>query len=175
MKVRAPHRHFLRVVDTCLVGVVSVAVGCGTIVAPKESPPAQSASPASGATVAPLTIDPAAASFLSANGNSFDVEAAPSDLPVTASRAIEILRGRTRGPILRADAIFGILHANLGALANPRAWLVLLVGPGLAGQPGSASPASSPATTVSPALFYVWAFINADSGAVLLEFGTSPP
>ena len=131
------------------------------------------------ATVAPASIDPFVASFLAANNWTFDLQEPPADVAISAARAIEIVANRTRGPIKKADAVFGVLHANLGALAPPRAWLVVLVGPGLVPQTGLA-PSGSPnpaAASFAHAqnLYFVYAFVDATGGSLLMAGGSSPP
>jgi hypothetical protein len=166
----------------CLALGLALTMGaCGGVSPP---PTAVSGSPSpSGpapfATAAPASIDPFVASFLAANNATFDLQEPPPDVAISAARAIEIVASRTRGPIKKADAVFGVLHANLGAIAPPRAWLVVLVGPGFVPQAGS-SPAASPnPATASLAqgqnLYFVYAFVDAAGGSLLIAGGSSPP
>lgn len=130
-------------------------------------------------TVAPATIDPFVANFLASNNWTFDLQEPPADVAISAARAIEIVASRTKGPIKKADAVFGVLHANLGALAPPRAWLVVLVGPGFipatgalpTGSPNSAAASFAQAQN----LYFVYAFVEATGGSVLMSGGSSPP
>lgn len=161
------------------VAVVCVAIGCG--------PPSPTAVPSSAppvtrqpfATVAPPTTDPFVASFLAANNAKFDLQTPPPDVAISAVRAIEIVASRTRGPIKKADAVFGVLHANLGAIAPPRTWLVVLVGPGFLPAPGSPAAVSQDPAAASFAqaqnLYFVYAFVDATTGTLLMSGGSSPP
>jgi hypothetical protein len=94
-------------------------------------------------------------------------------------RAIEIVASRTRGPIKKADAVFGVLHANLGAIAPPRTWLVLIVGPGFLPGPGApTAPSQDPArASLAQAqnLYFVYAFVDATTGTMLMSGGSAPP
>jgi len=131
------------------------------------------------ATVAPASVDPFVASFLAANSATFDLQEPPPDVAISAARAIEIVASRTQGPIKRAEAVFGVLHANLGAIAPPRAWLVVLVGPGFvpqSGSPPSASPNLAAASFAQAQnLYFVYAFVEATGGTILIAGGSSPP
>jgi hypothetical protein len=162
------------------IGLALMVSACGGVSPP---PTAVSGSPSpSGpapfATVAPASIDPFVASFLAANNATFDLQEPPPDVAISAARAIEIVASRTRGPIKKADAVFGVLHANLGAITPPRAWLVVLVGPGFVPQAGS--PASSPNSAAASLaqgqnLYFVYAFVDAAGGSLLIAGGSSPP
>jgi hypothetical protein len=131
------------------------------------------------ATVAPASIDPFVASLLAANGATFDLQEPPRDVAISAVRAIEIVASRTQGPIKKADAVFGVLHANLGAIAPPKVWLVVLVGPGFVPQAGSApSPSPNPAAASfaqAQNLYFVYAFVEATRGTMIMAGGSSPP
>src|SRR5438034_1056123 len=131
------------------------------------------------ATVAPPSIDPFVAAFLAANNATFDLQEPPADVAISAVRAIEIVASRTKGPIRKADAVFGVLHANLGAIAPPRAWLVVLVGPGFvpqAGLPPSPSPNLAAASFAQAQNFYfVYAFVEATGGSMIMAGGSAPP
>jgi hypothetical protein len=129
--------------------------------------------------VAAPAIDPFVANFLAANNSTFDLQEPPPDVAITAVRAIEIVASRTKGPIKKVDAVFGVLHANLGAIAPPKAWLVVLVGPGFIPQAGS-PPSPSPnlaAASVAQAqnLYFVYAFVDATGGSMIMAGGSSPP
>jgi hypothetical protein len=155
-----------------------MASACGITPPPTDQSPRPSAQVAF-STVAPASVDPFVASFLAANNSSFDLQQPPADVAISASRAIEIVASRTKGPIKKADAVFGVLHANLGAIAPPRAWLVVLVGPGLvpqAGSPPSASPNVAAASFAQAQnLYFVYAFVDATGGSVIMSGGSSPP
>ena len=94
-------------------------------------------------------------------------------------RAIEIVASGTRGPIKKADAVFGVLHANLGAIPPPAAWLVVIVGPGFVPPPGSSSAPSQDPAAASFAqaqnLYFVYAFVDATNGRMLMSGGSGPP
>ena len=130
-------------------------------------------------TVAPATIDPFVANFLASNNSTFDLQEPPPDVVVSAARAIEIVASRTKGPIKKADAVFGVLHANLGAIAPPRAWLVVLVGPGLIPTSGALPTGAPNAAAASFAqaqnFYFVYAFVEATGGTILMAGGSSPP
>jgi hypothetical protein len=165
----------------CLAFGLALTVGaCGGVSPPTAvsgSPSPSSAAPF--ASVAPASVDPFVASFLAANNSTFDLQEPPADVAISAARAIEIVASRTRGPIKRADAVFGVLHANLGAIAPPRAWLVVLVGPGLVPQGGSLPPSSPNPAAASFAqaqnLYFVYAFVDVTSGSLVMSGGSSPP
>jgi hypothetical protein len=129
--------------------------------------------------VAAPSIDPFVANFLAANNSTFDLQEPPPDVPISAARAIEIVASRTQGPIKKAHAVFGVLHANLGAIAPPKAWLVVLVGPGLvpqSGTPPTASPNRAAASFAQAQNFYfVYAFVEATGGTMIMAGGSSPP
>jgi hypothetical protein len=130
-------------------------------------------------TVAPPSVDPFVANFLAANNASFDLQTPPPDVAISAVRAMEIVASRTRGPIKRAEAVFGVLHANLGAIAPPRTWLVVLVGPGFVPEPGSPpTPSQDPAAASAAQaqnLYFVYAFVDATNGRLLMSGGSGPP
>jgi hypothetical protein len=94
-------------------------------------------------------------------------------------RAIDIVASRTRGPIKKAEAVFGVLHANLGAIAPPRTWLVVIIGPGFLPAPGSpTAPSQDPAgASLAQAqnLYFVYAFVDATTGSMLMSGGSAPP
>jgi hypothetical protein len=159
------------------VALMCVASGCDRV-----SPATSSTAPpvsAAFATVAPPSTDPFVASFLAANNATFDLQEPPTDIGISAVRAIEIVASRTRGPIKKADAVFGVLHANLGALPPPRAWLVVLVGPGFPPAPGSLASGSQDPAGASFAqahnLYFVYAFVDATTGTMLMSGGSGPP
>ena len=143
------------------------------------SPSPSASRPPPFATVAPPTVDPYIASFLAANNASFDLQTPPLDVAISAVRAIEIVASGTRGPIKKADAVFGVLHANLGAIPPPRTWLVVIVGPGFVPPPGSpAAPSQDPAVASlaqSQNLYFVYAFVDATTGRMLMSGGSGPP
>jgi hypothetical protein len=137
------------------------------------TPPLGAASPA------PPAIDPSVAAFLAANNASFELQEPPATVAVSAARALEIVAAQTKGPIREARVLFGLLHANLGAIAPPHAWLVLLVGPGFEPPLTAGFPPAPPSALASQAraanLFFVWAFVDSDRGTVLMSFGSGPP
>jgi hypothetical protein len=118
------------------------------------------------------------ATYLAANNGSFDLQDPPPDLAIPAARAVEIVAARTRGPIRKAEVLFGVLHMNLGTIPPPRVWLVLLVGPGFAPLTDMTAP-PPPAAAASAAraanLFFAWAFVDAQTGNVVVSFGSGPP
>jgi hypothetical protein len=163
--------------------LISLALAFGASACQVNAPPQVATTPPPSSppmlTVAGPSIDPFVANLLATNNATFDLQEPPPDVPISAVRAIEIVAGRTRGPIKKADAVFGVLHANLGAIAPPKAWLVVLVGPGLVPQAGSA-PSSSPnpaAASFAQAqnLYFVYAFVDATGGSMLMAGGSSPP
>lgn len=157
--------------------MVSVSA-CGAISPAATQTPVPSPL-ASVLTVAPATIDPFVANFLASNNWTFDLQEAPADVAISAARAIEIVTSRTKGPIKKADAVFGVLHANLGAIGPPRAWLVVLVGPGFAAATPALPTGSPNAAAASFAqaqnLYFVYAFVEATGGSLLMAGGSSPP
>jgi len=165
---------------TCFVlGLAFVASSCQSI----SPPPVVTASPTGSIqvalTVGAPSIDPFVASFLAANNSTFDLQEPPADVAITAVRAIEIVASRSRGPIKKADAVFGVLHANLGVIAPPKAWLVVLVGPGLvplAGLPPSPPPNLAAASFAQAQnLYFVYAFVEATGGSMIMAGGSGPP
>jgi hypothetical protein len=165
---------------TCFaLGLAGVVTGCQSNSPPSVVTPSPTASTQVPLTVAAPSIDPFVANFLAANNSMFDLQEPPPDVAITAVRAIEIVASRTKGPIKKADAVFGVLHANLGAIAPPKAWLVVLVGPGFVPQAGSA-----PSTSQNPAaasfaqaqnFYFVYAFVEATGGSMIIAGGSSPP
>lgn len=155
-----------------------VAGGCG-IMNPQPTPSPASSAQVPFATVAPASVDPFVASFLAANNATFDLQEPPANLPISAARAIEIVASHSQGPIKKADAVFGVLHANLGAIGSPKVWLVVLVGPGFvpqAGAPPTASPNPAAASFAQAQnLYFVYAFVEATGGTLIMAGGSSPP
>src|SRR6266566_4987248 len=104
-------------------------------------------------------------------------------LDVRSARAASRCRNHRRAgdrdrrePFPRADAVFGVLHANLGAIAAPKAWLVVLVGPGFvpqAGLPPSPSPNLAAASFAQAQNFYfVYAVVEATGGSMIMAGGS---
>ena len=168
-----------RSLTTCFaLALTAVGTACESS-NPPPSPTASATPSAQVVTVAAPSIDPFVANLLAANNWTFDLQEPPADVAIGAARAIEIVASRTRGPIKKADAVFGVLHANLGAIAPPKAWLVVLVGPGFISQAGSA-PSSSPnpaaaSLAQSQNLYFVYAFVEAAGGSMVIAGGSSPP
>src|SRR5437868_5867930 len=104
---------------------VLVTVGC--TMAPAETIPSPAPSSAGILTAAAPSVDPFVANFLAANNATFQLQEPPRDVAISAVRAIDIVASQTQGPVKKADAVFGVLHASLGAIAPPQAWLVVLV------------------------------------------------
>ena len=158
-----------------VIVLAAVATDCGGFSSPTAAAPSPSAS---SLTVGPPSIDPFVANFLATNNATFDLQVPPQDIPISAARAIEIVASRTRGPIKKADAVFGILHANLGAISPPKAWLVVLVGPGFVQQGGTPTTSPNPAAASfaqAQNLYFVYAFVEAIGGSLVMSGGSSPP
>jgi hypothetical protein len=160
------------------LGLACVVSGCQSI-SPSVVSPTPTTSAQVALTVAAPSIDPFVANFLAANNSTFDLQDPPADVAITAVRAIEIVASRTKGPIKKADAVFGVLHTNLGAIGPPKAWLVVLVGPGFIPQAGSPpSPPPNPAAASfaqAQNLYFVYAFVDATAGSMIMAGGSSPP
>ena len=165
---------------TCFAfGLAFVASSCQSIAPPSVVTALPTSSTQAALTVGAPSIDPFVANFLAANNSTFDLQEPPPNVGITAVRAIEIVASRSRGPIKKADAVFGVLHANLGAIAAPKAWLVVLVGPGFvpqAGLPPSPSPNLAAASFAQAQNFYfVYAFVEATGGSMIMAGGSAPP
>lgn len=157
-----------------VLAAMSIVLSCGTV-APDRATPTVSASvpPA----VAAPRVDPLVEAYLASNAGTFDLKEPPAGVPVSATRSLEIVAAATRGPIRKAEVLFGQLNFPRSGRPHLDAWLVLLIGPGI---PSAASPAtSSDPSAVARAqtlnTFFVFAFVDAKSGAVILLSGSSNP